>query len=263
MGALTFHPAAPIDGNAIEDAWPLDLDALASQGERLLEGSPEDVLPALLAAGGSPGGARPKVVAGVHPDGRLIAGSTTAAVTGRTAELPSGFRPWLIKFAAREDVSAFGPDSGAVEMGWWHMARAAGLTVPDARLFQASTGSRWFGVERFDRHGPGGRGRLHLHTLSGLLHASHRQPNLDYDALLQVTAQLTRDMREVMQAFRRMAFNAFAHNRDDHGKNIAFLMDDTGAWRLAPAYDLTFSAGIAGHHSMPFSGKACVHPPRR
>ena len=255
LGALTFRPARPLEADAGPETWPLDLDALAAQGERLLEGSAEDVLPQLVTAGGSPGGARPKVLAGVHPDGRVIAGATPATVTGQAPALPDGFRPYLIKFAAREDVAAYGRDVGAVELAYWQMARAAGIDMPPARLFPTTGGHRWFGVERFDRRGPGGRGRLHMHTLGGLLHASHRQPSLDYEALLAATAALTRDARQVEQAVRRMAFNVFAHNRDDHSKNFAFLMDEVGTWRLAPAYDLTFSAGINGHHTTAVGGE--------
>ena len=37
-----------------------------------------------------------------------------------------------------------------------------------------------------------------------------------------------------------MVFNVVASNRDDHTKNFSFLMDESGKWSLAPAYDLTF-----------------------
>jgi len=257
MGALSFRPASPLgDGAPSRDGWPLDLAALAAQGERLLEGSAEAVLPQLAAAGGSPGGARPKVVAGVSADGRVIAGASPAMAAGREPALPDGFTPYLIKFAAREDVAAYGRDAGAMELAYWELARCAGIDMPPARLFSAADGQRWFGVQRFDRHGRGGRGRLHLHTLGGLLHASHRLPSLDYEAYLAVTGALTRDLRQVEQAVRRMAFNVFAHNRDDHARNFAYLMDAAGTWRLAPAYDLTFSAGMGGHHTTAIGGEA-------
>lgn len=38
-----------------------------------------------------------------------------------------------------------------------------------------------------------------------------------------------------------MVFNVVAPNQDDHVKNIAFLMDRTGAWSLAPAYDVIWA----------------------
>ncbi len=257
LGALTFRPVQPLgeDDAGAAGGWALDLAALAAQGERLLEGSAEDVLPQLIAAGGSPGGARPKVLAGVERDGRVIVGVTPAMASGRTPALPAGFTPYLIKFAAREDVAAYGRDVGAVELAYWQMARAAGIDMPPARLFPAQDGQRWFGVERFDRYGDGGHGRLHMHTLGGLLHASHRLPSLDYQAFLALTATLTRDLSQVEQAVRRMAFNVFAHNRDDHSRNFAYLMNAEGTWRLAPAYDLTFSAGVGGHHTTAIGGE--------
>jgi len=43
-----------------------------------------------------------------------------------------------------------------------------------------------------------------------------------------------------------MAFNVLAYNRDDHTKQIAFLMDKAGAWRLGPAYDMTYAFNPAG-----------------
>ncbi|MBW3570000.1 MAG: type II toxin-antitoxin system HipA family toxin [Gemmatimonadetes bacterium] len=236
MGALTYHP--PCD---VEDAvLRIDLDAVARQAERVLEGSAEEVLPALRIAGGSPAGARPKVVVGVGDGGRLVSG---------TADLPPGYRHFLVKFLAREDP----PDLGAVEWAYSAMASAAGVEVPAARLFETGDGTRYFGAERFDRVG---NARLHMHTLSGLLHASHRIPSMDYEGLLRATRALTRDQRQVEEAFRRMAFNVLAHNRDDHVKNFSFLMDRGGEWRLAPAYDLVFSTGPRGEHTMAVAGEA-------
>ena len=54
--------------------------------------------------------------------------------------------------------------------------------------------------------------------------------------------------------YRMMVFNVLTHNRDDHAKNFAFLMDDEGEWRLAPAYDLTYS-GPGGEHTTDVAGK--------
>jgi serine/threonine-protein kinase HipA len=54
--------------------------------------------------------------------------------------------------------------------------------------------------------------------------------------------------------FRLAVFNVLAHNRDDHSKNLTFLMDDTGEWRLSPAYDLTFSSGPGGEQSTMVTG---------
>ena len=237
MGALTYHPPAATDD---EEKLPIDLDELAHQAERVLEGSAEEILPALRIAGGSPGGARPKVLVGVGEDGHMISGASG---------LPEGYRHFIVKFPAGEDV----PDIGAVEAAYALMAREAGIDVPTTRLFETGDGGRYFGAERFDRQGIL---RLHLHTLSGLFHASHRIPSMEYEGLLKATMALTKDYRQVEEAFRRMAFNVLAHNRDDHVKNFSYLMDRSGEWRFAPAYDIVFSQGPRGEHTMAVAGEA-------
>jgi len=237
MGALTYHPPAATDD---EGELPIDLDELARQAERVLEGSAEEILPALRIAGGSPGGARPKVLVGVGEDGHLISG---------TSDLPEGYRHFIVKFPAGEDV----PDIGAVEAAYALMAREAGIDVPTTGLFETADGGRYFGAERFDRQGIL---RVHMHTLSGLFHASHRVPSMEYEGLLKATMVLTKDYRQMEEAFRRMAFNVFAHNRDDHVKNFSYLMDRSGEWRFAPAYDIVFSQGPRGEHTMAVAGEA-------
>lgn len=98
--------------------------------------------------------------------------------------------------------------------------------------------------------------RFHVHTFGNLIQANFRIPSVDYRDLLKATSLLTRDQRQVAQAFRRMVFNVFAHNRDDHVKNFAFIMDDTnGEWRLTPAYDLVYTAGPGGEHTMTLAGE--------
>jgi serine/threonine-protein kinase HipA len=88
-----------------------------------------------------------------------------------------------------------------------------------------------------------------------LLHADFRLPSLDYGDLLRLTLHVTRDHRAVIEMFRRAVFNVYAHNRDDHGKQFGFLMDPQGLWRLAPAYDLTFSSGSGGEHATTVDGE--------
>jgi len=243
MGALTYHPPeAPDD----EGDLLIDLDELAHQAERVLEGSAEEILPALRIAGGSPGGARPKVLVGVREDGRLISGAS---------DLSEDYRHFIVKFPSKEDL----PDIGAVEAAYALMAREAGIDVPTTRLFETRDGGRYFGAERFDRSGSL---RLHMHTLSGLFHASHRIPSMEYEGLLKATMALTKDHRQMEEAFRRMVFNVLAHNRDDHVKNFSYLMDRTGEWRFAPAYDIVFSQGPGGEHTMAVAGEA-VRPTER
>jgi serine/threonine-protein kinase HipA len=237
MGALSYHPDARTQK---DDALVIHLDDMAEQAARLQEGSAEDVIEALRIAGGSPGGARPKIVVAYREnDGRIISGAS---------RVPADYQHYLIKFPAQYDDE----DIGLIEAAYADMARAAGIDIPGTRLFHTASGKKYFGIERFDRVGTN---RLHMHTLGGLFHASHRLPSLDYEGLLRGTRALTRNEAAVEEAFRRMAFNVFAHNRDDHVKNFSFLMDRSGEWRLAPAYDLVFSEGPGDEHTMAVHGE--------
>ena len=95
-----------------------------------------------------------------------------------------------------------------------------------------------------------------MHTFANLIHANFRIPSTDYADVLKVTQALARDHVDLLRAFRLMLFNVATHNRDDHAKNFAFTLDDrTGAWSLAPAYDLTFSPGPGGEHSSTILGE--------
>jgi serine/threonine-protein kinase HipA len=95
-----------------------------------------------------------------------------------------------------------------------------------------------------------------IQSLASLLHADFRQPgSVDYLGLLRATRALTLDEREVEKAFQRAVFNAVFHNRDDHPKNFAFRLGRDRRWRLAPAFDLTFSDGPGGQHHMDFAGE--------
>jgi serine/threonine-protein kinase HipA len=238
MGALTYHPP-----DARDDAGGgvLDLHDLATHSQEILDGPAVDVLPELLRAGGSPGGARPKVLVGLEPGtGRVISGQD---------HLPEGFEHWMVKFAAKSDD----PEAGPLEYAYSLMAREAGIEVPLARLFETSAGDRFFGVRRFDREG---NRRRHVHTFGNLIHSNFRIPSADYQDLLRATRLLTRNHEDVLRAFRLTVFNVLAHNRDDHVKNFAFILDDErGDWALAPAYDLMFAPGPGGEHSMTVAGE--------
>jgi serine/threonine-protein kinase HipA len=65
--------------------------------------------------------------------------------------------------------------------------------------------------------------------------------------------------RYLQPKYRRMIFNVIARNQDDHTKNIAFIMDNDGKWRLSPTFDVTYSHNPAGQwtnqHQMSINGK--------
>ncbi len=234
MGALTYHP--PLERDNVGSVF--DLHDLARQSQDILAGAAVDVLPQLLRAGGSPGGARPKVLVGVQAD-RLLSGED---------DLPEGFEHWIVKFAAKKDM----PDAGPLEYAYALMAAAAGIDMPPTRLFRTSEGN-FFGVKRFDREG---NRRFHVHTFGNLIQSNFRVPSADYADLLKAASLLTRNHQDVLRALRRMVFNEAAHNRDDHVKNFAFtLNDESGDWTLSPAYDLVHAPGTGGEHSMTLAGE--------
>jgi len=163
-------------------------------------------------------------------------------------QVPEGYTPWVVKFFSAADA----PETGRIEYAYSLMAKAAGIMMPETRLFEDKNGNAWFGIQRFDR--VDGQ-RVHMHTLGCLVDADFRMPSLDYTEVLKVTQALTRHAKDVEQVFRVMVFNVLAKNRDDHSKNFSFLMSDAGEWRLAPAYDLTYSQGINGEHTTSVAGE--------
>ena len=237
MGALIYEPDYSAD---ISDSQ-IDLDVLSEQSQHILAGESSDVLDELLALNGSSAGARPKVMIAVNKD-------KTHIMHG-IAPLNVDYAPWLVKFAN----SADSPDAGAIEFVYSQMARLAGLEIMDTYLFPAKRGFGYFATQRFDLM-PDGK-RLHMHTACGLLHSDFRVPALDYQDLIKATMMLTRDIREAQKMYRLAVFNVLSYNRDDHAKNFSFLMDETGQWRLSPAYDLTFSSGPGGEQSTMVMGE--------
>ena len=236
MGALEYEPA----DEAAEEVGNVELDSLSGEVDKILAGNDSDVLDELLKLNGSSGGARPKIVAYVSDDRQKI-------IHGG-ANPPAGFTPWIIKFSERHDKL----NSGEMEYRYSLAAKEAGIDMPPTHLFPSKNGGGYFGVQRFDRTP---QGKVHVHTACGLLHASHRFSCLDYENLLKLTLVLTRDITQAEEMVRRMVFNVKSGNRDDHSKNFSFLLNKNFEWRLAPAYDLTPSAGINGEQTAMVNGK--------
>ena len=235
MGALTFEPA---------ESWAtpqqdVSLLKLASEAHSVqIEGEDEAVLLELARLGGSPQGARPKVLVYFCPDSHRVG----------THPFEGG-EPWLVKFQASREHK----EVCALERAYADLARACGLDMPQAQYFDLSPKLAGFGVARFD-HESGMR--VPVHTLAGLLHADFRVPgSLDYTTFLRATRFLTQDVREVNKAYERAVFNVLFHNRDDHGKNLSYRLGQDRRWYLAPCYDLTFSEGPGGEHQMDVCGE--------
>lgn len=233
MGALRYRPEHAPHARARKP--PIDLDELAESARLVLEDDANVVIDHLLALGGSSSGARPKALVGCSGDGRTLVHGVD--------DLAPEFAHWIVKFRAREDPV----DIGAIEHAYARMAHEAGIDMPETALFPSAHGPGHFGIKRFDRVG---NRRVHMLTACGLLHADHRIPSIGYAELLKATRLLTRREAEVDRMFARMVFNVLAHNRDDHTKNHSFVMAANGTWSVAPAYDVTFSAGPGGHHAL-------------
>jgi serine/threonine-protein kinase HipA len=129
--------------------------------------------------------------------------------------------------------------------------------MADCRLLEEN-GRRHFMTRRFDRTAVGGR--LHLQSLGALAHFDFNLAGgYAYEQALQTIRRLGLGMATIEEQFRRMAFNVVARNQDDHVKNIAFLMDRSGRWRLSPAFDVTYSfdprGAWTGQHQMTLNGK--------
>jgi serine/threonine-protein kinase HipA len=235
MGALTYKPVMEIENKTIAT---FDLFNLYLQTRELIEGKTQNVLSDLMKAGGSPGGARPKVLVGIDGD-KLISGEGV---------LPEGFEHWIVKFHGTNDFI----DSGPVEYAYSLMARDCGISIPETRLFNTDHGEQFFGVKRFDRDG---NKRFHTHTLGNLIHSNFRIPSCDYEMLFRIINNLTKNYQDLLGGFRQMVFNILSNNRDDHVKNFSFIMNHEGAWSLSPSYDLTYAQGPGGEHSMTVDGE--------
>jgi serine/threonine-protein kinase HipA len=144
---------------------------------------------------------------------------------------------WLVKFRHTYDPK----NIGEIEFKYNQVARQCGIIVPDFKLIEG----KYFASRRFDIED--GK-RLHVVTASGLLNEPITPPKMDYHSLLQLTGYLTQSPTEVEQQFRRMAFNVYARNYDDHARNFSFICRD-GKWKLAPAYDLTNDNTLGEHAS--------------
>jgi serine/threonine-protein kinase HipA len=230
-GALVYRPC---ENQHSSNLQTIDLDSINENVQHLIQGESAEIIDDLFQLGGSPGGARPKIYAGYDPKSdQLIYGNS---------ELPDHFQHWIVKFAANVDA----PDIANREMAYFQMARAANIDMMESKLLTGASGKKYFDTQRFDRIG---NIRLHMISAAGMFHDDFERSQMDYGTLMHEAYNLMHNHSIVEEILRRAAFNIFAHNRDDHSKNFAFLMDSSGKWKFAPAYDLTFSSSSHGMHS--------------
>ena len=260
MGALEFLPAqgpadrsAPVDVAALVELASDVLSSRTALDGSLAPAGRERALQDILRVGTSAGGARAKAVIAWNPE--------TNEVRSGQVEAGDGFSHWLLKFdgvAGNRDRELEDPRGyGLIEYAYHGMARAAGIRMTECRILHEN-GRRHFMTRRFDRTDTGGK--IHMQSLGALAHYDFNQPGAySYEQALRVIDRLGLGKDAAEEQFRRMAFNIVARNQDDHVKNIAFLMDRSGRWRLSPAFDVTYSYNPEGRwtgaHQMTLNGK--------
>ncbi len=245
MGALEFRPALRGRSSRAERVEVDQLVELASRALARKEGlsaafDSEEDLNEILRVGTSAGGARAKAVVAWNRE--------TNEVRSGQAGAPDGFEHWILKFdgvGSAFDGVRDPQGYGRIEYAYHLMAARAGIAMSECRLFEEG-GRAHFMTRRFDR--PEGGGKVHYASLFGLAHMAYATPGdhgHSYEDYFDVLAQLDLDPGWKIEAFRRMAFNVLACNRDDHSKNFGFLFDADGGWGLAPAFDVTYASNPA------------------
>ncbi|MCU0731887.1 MAG: type II toxin-antitoxin system HipA family toxin [Hyphomonas sp.] len=261
MGALEFKPLMS-DAPAV--SRKVEIDALVDLANRVLDDrialkgkfngvddqrSIEDI----LRVGTSAGGARAKAVLAWNPQ--------TGEFRSGQAPADRGFGHWLLKFDGvhgNRDREVADPQGfGRIEYAYYLMAREAGIDMQECRLHEEG-GRAHFMTKRFDRTETGQK--LHMQSLGALMHYDFNLAGLyAYEQAIQAIRRLGLGMADTEQQVRRAYFNVVARNQDDHVKNIAFLMDRRGTWRLSPAFDIAYSynpsGAWTGQHQMSLNGK--------
>ena len=228
MGALEFMP----ESSGMKQSEKLNLEALTELAQRIFSQRenvrilPEESLTmqSLIAVGTSAGGRQPKAIIAINPEtGEIRSGQ----IGGQ-----KGYEYCILKFGDPARSSA------ELEMAYYEMAMVAGIQMMPCRMIEVE-GKRHFITQRFDRDE---ERKVHMQTLAALY------PEADgYEKLLMVCRKMRLPESTQQEIFRRMVFNILANNTDDHNKNFSFLMDESGHWRLSPAYDMTYIFNTGGY----------------
>ncbi|WP_339869947.1 type II toxin-antitoxin system HipA family toxin [uncultured Algoriphagus sp.] len=239
VGALEIKPS--FRSEAMK-ASSLEIDSLVNIAGKILNyradfqsnltSEEQSALSDILKIGTSAGGARAKAV--------IAFNTKTGEVKSGQVKAPPGFSYWIIKFDGVHD-SQFGATVGfgRVEMAYYLMAKAAGIDMSECRLLEEN-GRAHFMTKRFDRIDNGQK--IHMQSLCGIRHFDFNQVGFySYEQVFETMRMLRLSYPEAEQMFTRMVFNVSARNCDDHTKNFAFLMDQSGKWSLSPAYDICYA----------------------
>jgi serine/threonine-protein kinase HipA len=260
IGALEFEPTVrkATRSKKLEVAQLVDLaNRVLSERENLagrLGGEDDaDALEDILSVGTSAGGARAKAVLAWNRD--------TGEFRSGQVKVDEGYEHWLLKFdgvSNNRDKELADPQGfGKIEYAYYLMATEAGIDMSECRLHHEG-GRSHFMTRRFDRDE---RGRKrHMQSLGAMQHFDFNDPaSYSYEQAVLTIRDLGLGMDVVEQQYKRAVFNVVARNQDDHVKNISFLMDRSGTWRLSPAYDMAYSYNPSGSwtrdHQMSLAGK--------
>jgi len=257
MGALEFEPVEPKITNG---ATRIELDSLIHTAQEILSGrqnfekkrsaDEEKALIDILKIGSSAGGARAKAVIAFNPDTKEIRSGQTDA--------PKGFTHWLLKFDGVTDLqlgTSYG--YGRVEMAYYLMAKEAEIEMTECRLLEENNRAH-FMTRRFDREY--GKNKLHVQSFCAIAHYDFNDITAySYEQLFETMRTMLLPYTDAEQLYRRMIFNVMSRNCHDHTKNFAFIMDKSGIWKLAPAFDVCHSyrpgSTWVSQHSLSINGK--------
>lgn len=257
MGALEFEPAT---GPATDGNMKFEIDSLVDVAREALskkEGfgvnldtDRKAAIAEILRLGTSAGGQRAKAIIAYNKDtGEVRSGQITA---------PEGFDYYLIKLDGVSAEAGFKETEnyGRLEYSFSELVKRCGIDMTECSLIEEN-GRAHFLTKRFDREN--GK-KVHMQTLCGIAHYDFKlQRGYSYEQAFNVMRSLRLPYSQAQEMYRRMVFNVVLRNQDDHTKNISFLMDPDGKWRLSPAYDMGFAYKPNGAwtktHQMSINGK--------
>jgi serine/threonine-protein kinase HipA len=144
-----------------------------------------------------------------------------------------------------------------IEYAYYQLAVKAGIKMTECRPHNEG-GRSHFMTKRFDRNDDGTK--ILLQSLCAIAHVDFNEPALySYEQTIQTMKRLGLSQNDLEQQVLRAMFNVVGRNHDDHVKNIAFLMNRRGEWRLSPAYDISYAYDPMGYwtsqHQMSINGK--------
>lgn len=257
MGALEYEPAmdAPYSPDVkieLDSLVEVASEALSEKEEfgANLEEDKKAAIAEIVRLGTSAGGQRAKAIIAYNPQ--------TGEVRSGQIEAPEGFDYYLIKLDGVTTEAGFRETQnfGRLEYSFYRLIKECGIEMSDCSLIEEN-GRAHFLTKRFDRKNGE---KIHMQTLCGIAHYDYRNPrSYSYEQAFNVMRALRLPYSQAQEMYRRMVFNVVIRNQDDHTKNISFLMDRQGKWRLSPAYDMGFAynpkGGWTAQHQMSINGK--------